>query len=162
MESCSFLSEGCCLFSNSCSFAACFLQTMWREQTQLTGYVRKFNNSQAHVSLQRGNKVCNCAAWFECSGCPSVSATEENAMAISNLLHIPVINSILISTGNVVMGWVQRSKDIINDVYFMFMSISFFMLFHLGSFWCSAAWSSLCSQPSQLIRTSPPTVSSSW
>lgn len=36
------------------------------------------------------------------------------------------------------------------------------LFFCLGSSWSSAAWSYLCSQPFQLIRTSPLTVCSFW
>lgn len=53
---------GCCLFSNSRSFTACFLQIVLHKQAWLTWYLRKLNNSRPHGSLQRGNKFCDCAA----------------------------------------------------------------------------------------------------
>lgn len=82
MESYGFLAEGatvgsvevvgCCLFSKSRSFTACFLQTMLHKQAWLTWYLRKLNNGRAHCSLQTGNNCAIALPGRWCAALPSL------------------------------------------------------------------------------------------
>lgn len=161
---------GCCSFSNSRSFAACFLQITLHKQAWLTWYLRKLNNSQAHGSLWR---VCTVSCvivppgfsvlvLLELPEWVQASVTVENAAGTSNLVPFVWLTAYswpleMWSCG----GCRGQSADVILSAgaCLLFLNVSFYVL---GSFWCSAAWFSLCSQPSQLTRTSHPTVSSFW
>lgn len=173
---------GCCLFSNSRSFTACFLQIMLHKQAWLTWYLRKLNNSGAHGSLQKGNKFCDCAArlfvfWFSCSARMSSRVCRRGKHGRQFHVGAQLDDQQHDCGGNYVLeckkwcasqcgGFRGQTIDVIlsNCVSMLYLCSStlFFLLFRLGSSWSSAAWSSPCSQPFQLIRTSPPTVCSSW
>lgn len=100
---------GCCLFSNSRSFAARFSQIMLHKQAWLTWYLRKLNNSQAYGSLQRGNTLCDCAArllvfWSSRGARTGFKSLSQRKMqrAVPLLLLVSVISSLFVTSGNAV------------------------------------------------------------
>lgn len=72
---------GCCLFSKSRSFTACFLQTVLHKQAWLTWYLRKLNNARAHGSLQGGNNCAIVLPGPRCTALPSLPERVQEFVA---------------------------------------------------------------------------------
>lgn len=108
---------GCCSFSNSRSFAACFLQIMLHKQAWLTWYLRKWGNSRAHGSLRRV-RTLSCVMvlpaflfWFCFSA--RVGSSICRSGKYSSRFHggaLCMSNSVFVTIANVVMLWLQRSE----------------------------------------------------
>lgn len=142
-------------------------EIMVRKQLRLTWYLRKLKNGRAHGSLQGGNQLCDCAArlfWFS-------SSVRTGSRVCRRGKHSRASQSAHCCDWCIFLNRCKCGRAGRNDrgchpiqqclcpsKFKMSPSLSLFS----GSSWCSAAWSSPCSPPSLLIRTSPPTVSSSW
>lgn len=157
---------GCRLFSNNVRFAACVLRNHGTQTITINLISQEIEKWSAHGSLQRGNQLCDCAArlfWFSSSVRTGSRVCRRGKQSrASQSAHCC---DWCIFLNRCKCGRAGRDDRRCHPIQWCLCLSKFKMSLSLsfsGSSWCSAAWSSPCSPPSLLIRTSPLTVSSSW